>query len=100
VGPWIALGTSEAEARGWTIHLGVRRNGTEVFAGDTSVSQIKRHFDELAEYLFRSQLFPHGVLLLTGTGIVPPDSFTLQQGDVVEIRISGIGTLTNPVVIV
>ena len=55
--------------------------------------------DELAQFLFRSQSFPHGAILLTGTGIVPPDSFTLQANDVVEIEISGIGRLRNPVVV-
>jgi 2-dehydro-3-deoxy-D-arabinonate dehydratase len=100
VGPWIALSASEADARTWTIRLGIRRNGADVFAGETGVSQIKRGFQELADYLFRSQRFPHGALMLTGTGIVPPDDFTLQAGDVVEMNISGIGTLTNPVVVV
>jgi 2-dehydro-3-deoxy-D-arabinonate dehydratase len=64
------------------------------------VAQIKRAFDELAAYQFRSQVFAYGAKLLTGTGIVPPDSFTLEQGDVVEIQISGIGTLVNSVVTV
>ena len=67
---------------------------------ETSVSQIKRTFSELADYLFRSQQFPHGVVLLTGTGVVPADDFTLQPGDVVRIQISGIGTLENPVAVV
>jgi 2-dehydro-3-deoxy-D-arabinonate dehydratase len=100
VGPWIALGVTEDDARRWTIRLVVRRNGAEAFAGETSASQIKRRFDSLAEYLFRCQVFPHGALLLTGTGLVPPDSFTLQAGDVVDIHISGIGTLSNSVVVV
>jgi 2-dehydro-3-deoxy-D-arabinonate dehydratase len=58
---------------------------------------MKRNFGELIEYLFREQEFPHGVLLMTGTGLVPPDSFTLQSGDVVEITVPEIGTLRNPV---
>ena len=57
-------------------------------------------FGELVEYLFRSQTFPHGAVLLTGAGIVPPDSFTLAAGDRVRITISGIGTLENPVAVV
>ena len=57
-------------------------------------------FGELIEYLFRSQAFPHGAMLLTGAGIVPPDSFTLAAGDRVRITISGIGTLENPVTVV
>ena len=62
--------------------------------------QIKRTFAELVEYLFRSQVFPQGVLLLTGTGIVPPDTFTLQPDDKIRITISGIGALENSVVVV
>jgi 2-dehydro-3-deoxy-D-arabinonate dehydratase len=100
VGPWIALGAAEADARGWTIRLEVRRGGAVVFAGETSASQIKRTFDNLAEHLFRCQVFPHGAMLLTGTGLIPPDSFTLHAGDLVNIHISGIGTLSNPVVVV
>ena len=73
---------------------------SRVFSGETTVSQIKRSFEELAGYLFRSQVFPHGALLLTGTGIVPADTFTLQAGDVVRIEIAGIGVLENPVVVV
>ena len=100
LGPWVTVGASEDEARGWSIRLVIRRHGAEVFAGETTVSQIKRRFDELGGFLFRSQAFPKGAMLLTGTGVVPPDSFTLEPDDVVEIAISGIGTLTNPVVAV
>jgi 2-dehydro-3-deoxy-D-arabinonate dehydratase len=71
-----------------------------VFGGETSVGQIKRSFTELAEFLFRCQVFPHGAVLLTGTGIVPPESFTLQERDEVAIEASGIGWLRNPVVVV
>src|SRR6266571_2296127 len=95
VGPWIEIGASEEGARGWTIGIKIRRKGEAVFNGETSVGQIKRKFDELAAFLFRSQRFPHGAVLLTGTGVVPPDSFTLQEKDVVEIQISGIGLLKN-----
>src|SRR5881396_2881047 len=98
VGPWIVVGASEAEARQWKIQLEIRRAGEVVFEGENSVGQIKRPFGELASYLFRSQVFPHGVMLLTGTGIVPPDNFTLKPDDAVRISISGIGTLENPVV--
>jgi 2-dehydro-3-deoxy-D-arabinonate dehydratase len=59
---------------------------------------MKRSFDELIDWLFRDNSFPDGVILLTGTGIVPPNEFSLQAGDVVSIDITGIGTLTNPVV--
>jgi 2-dehydro-3-deoxy-D-arabinonate dehydratase len=100
VGPFIEVGASEEEARSWTIELRISRSEREVFRGDTSVSRIKRSFTELAEYLFRSQTFPHGAVMLTGTGVVPGDDFTLQAGDVVRIDISGIGSLENSVVIV
>jgi 2-dehydro-3-deoxy-D-arabinonate dehydratase len=100
LGPWITLGNDEAAARAWSISLAILRNGQRAFTGTTSVGQIKRRFDELAGYLFRSQQFPHGAVLLTGTGIVPDDSFTLQERDVVSIDISGIGQLKNEVTLV
>jgi 2-dehydro-3-deoxy-D-arabinonate dehydratase len=100
LGPWIVLGASEAVAREWKIKIEITRDGKNVFAGETSVGQIKRRFDELAEFLFRCQVFPHGAALLTGTGVVPPDHFTLNEHDVVRIEISGIGVLQNHVVIV
>jgi 2-dehydro-3-deoxy-D-arabinonate dehydratase len=95
IGPWITVGASEADARNWTIRLEIRRDNVTIFEGETSVGQIKRSFAELAQFLFRSQVFPHGAVLLTGTGIVPPDNFTLESGDQVGISISGIGTLHN-----
>ena len=100
LGPWIHLGANETTAREWRIRIAILRNGQSVFAGETSVGQIKRSFEELAGFLFRSQVFPHGAVLLTGTGIVPPDAFTLQAHDVVEIEVSGIGVLRNTVVVV
>ncbi len=100
LGPWIVLGTPEAQAREWQIKIAIERDGKNVFAGETSVGQIKRRFDELAEFLFRSQVFPHGAILLTGTGIVPPDGFTLHERDVVRIEVSGIGVLQNTVAVV
>jgi 2-dehydro-3-deoxy-D-arabinonate dehydratase len=100
LGPWILLGVAEAEAREWTIRSTIIRNGGPVFSGETRVGNIKRRFEELAAYLCRSQSFPHGAVLLTGTGIVPPDDFTLHEHDVVEIDIAPIGVLRNVVVIV
>jgi 2-dehydro-3-deoxy-D-arabinonate dehydratase len=97
IGPWVIVGVGEVDARQWTIELEIARGGNTVFAGDTRVDQIKRTFGELVDYLFRSQAFPRGAMLLTGAGIVPPDSFTLADGDRVRITISGIGTLENPV---
>jgi 2-dehydro-3-deoxy-D-arabinonate dehydratase len=97
LGPWIQLGATEAAAREWKIRIEIRRNGKGVFAGETSIGQIKRRFEELAGFLFRSQSFPRGVVLLTGTGIVPPDTFTLQERDEIRIEIGGIGLLCNTV---
>jgi len=98
LGPCITLGATEAEARTWTISVHIFRDGKDVFSGKTSVDQIKRSFSELIDYLWRSQEFPSGVVLLTGTGIVPGDDFTLQPADRVRINISGIGSIENTVV--
>ena len=100
LGPWIVLGTTEDQARTWEIRIEIHRGSQTVFSGQTAVGQIKRSFDELAGYLFRSQVFAHGAVLLTGTGIVPPDTFTLQENDLVRIEITGIGMLENPVAVV
>ena len=100
IGPWVVVGLHEHDARQWTIRLEIDRGGATVFAGETRVDQIKRRFGELVEYLFRSQAFPRGAMLLTGAGIVPPDSFTLADGDHVRIAISGVGLLENPVSVV
>jgi 2-dehydro-3-deoxy-D-arabinonate dehydratase len=80
-----------------TITLSIERSGTIVFSGSTTLSQLKRRFDELAQWLFRETDFPQGVYLMTGTGIVPPDDFTLHMGDTVSISIDLIGTLVNTV---
>jgi len=100
LGPVVRIGADEAEARTWSIRLSINRADEPVFQGETTVANIKRSFDELIEYLFRSQTFPHGAILLTGTGIVPGDDFTLREGDVVRIEISGIGVLQNSVAVV
>ena len=100
VGPWIVVGASEEEIRQWTIGVEIGRGGQSVFSGETSIDNIKRSFSELLDYLGRSQSFPHGAMLLTGTGVVPDDDFTLEANDKVSITISGIGTLNNPVITV
>jgi 2-dehydro-3-deoxy-D-arabinonate dehydratase len=100
VGPCIVVGATEENARGWTIAVQISRDGKIVFSGDTPVARIKRTFAEMAEYLFRSQTFPNGAVLLTGTGVVPGDDFTLKMGDMVRIEISGIGVLENSVTVV
>jgi 2-dehydro-3-deoxy-D-arabinonate dehydratase len=80
------------------IRLAVHRGGAIAFEGATSVGQMARSLDELIGWLGRDNSFPSGVVLLTGTGVVPGSNFTLQPGDVVEIAIEGIGTLANPIV--
>ncbi len=100
IGPWLILGASEEAIRAWIIGVEIIRANETVFAGETSLNNLKRSFDELAGYLCRSQTFPHGAILLTGTGVVPPDDFTLAAGDLIRITVSGIGTMENPVAIV
>lgn len=100
VGPWIVVGHTEEDARRWSIQLEISRDGQTVFAGETRAGQIKRPFTELVSYLFRSQQFPNGAVLLTGAGVVPPDSFTLEARDSVRITITGVGTLETPVAVV
>jgi 2-dehydro-3-deoxy-D-arabinonate dehydratase len=80
-----------------TIRINIKREGSVVFTGSTSIAEIKREFKELVSYLFRDNTFPTGACLMTGTGVVPEDDFTLAHGDVVTIRIDGIGTLNNTV---
>lgn len=97
LGPAILLAEPSQDIRAAAIRCSILRGGKEVFAGNTKVSQIKRGFEELVGYLFRNQTFPRGVILLTGTGIVPPNEFSLSRGDVIRIEIDGIGMLENPV---
>jgi 2-dehydro-3-deoxy-D-arabinonate dehydratase len=79
------------------IAMEILRGGTQQFSASISLSEMKRDPQTLVDYLYRDQSFPHGCFLLTGTGIVPPDSFTLQSSDEIRISISGIGTLVNRV---
>ncbi len=100
LGPWIVVGETEKSARTWTIRIRISRGGKEVFGGTTKIDRIKRPFAQLRDYLFRSQTFPRGAMLLTGTGVVPDDSFTLRRGDEIVITVPAIGALVNSVVIV
>ncbi|NWG12170.1 MAG: fumarylacetoacetate hydrolase family protein [Acidobacteria bacterium] len=97
IGPVVTLAHTVSDPRKMEIRLTVRDGDGVRFEGSTSLASMKRSFEDLIAYLFRELDFPHGVFLLTGTGIVPPDDFTLQHGDVVEIEIPEIGTLRNPV---
>jgi len=76
----------------------VERDGEIVVVDRTTTAQMRRPFDELADWLGRALSFPVGAIVLTGTGVVPEPAFTLRVGDVVRIEVDGIGTLSNPVV--
>jgi 2-dehydro-3-deoxy-D-arabinonate dehydratase len=95
LGPAIALCAVEA-LRDLPIDLSVLRGGRAIFSGATRTSQLKRPLQELVEYLTREMDFPSGVFLMTGTGVVPADDFSLKHGDAVRITIGGL-TLENPV---
>jgi 2-dehydro-3-deoxy-D-arabinonate dehydratase len=79
------------------IRMKILRKGEQVFEGETPISQMKRQHTELVEFLFRECSFPQGVILMTGTCIVPDHPFTLQSGDEIRIEIDHIGTLINQV---
>jgi 2-dehydro-3-deoxy-D-arabinonate dehydratase len=79
------------------IALSVTRGGGDVFRGETSLSNMRRTPEDLVGFLFRENSFPDGCILLTGTGVVPPDDFTLRSGDRIRITIAPIGTLENVV---
>jgi 2-dehydro-3-deoxy-D-arabinonate dehydratase len=79
------------------IAMRIVRDGAAAFAGETTLAQMRRTPEELVRWLYCETSFPQGAVLLTGTGIVPPDEFTLRSGDVVRIEIAGIGALENPV---
>jgi 2-dehydro-3-deoxy-D-arabinonate dehydratase len=98
LGPGILLEEEPRGHRNFAVALRIEREGSVVFQGETETARMKRRFDELVEYLGRDNLFPDGVFLLTGTGVVPPDDFTLEPGDVVTITVPEIGTLQNTVV--
>ncbi len=99
MGPGIVLSPSN-EWPHTTIRLSISRSDQVMFSGEVSTARIKRQIPGLLGYLGRSAEFPDGVMLLTGTGIVPPSDFTLQAGDVTTITIDGIGTLANTVKVV
>lgn len=96
VGPCIYV-TEEPLDRNTTIRLQINRNDKTVFEAGIAISQIKRSFGELVSFVFRECSFPNGCLIMTGTGIVPENDFTLKSGDEIKISIDGIGTLVNGV---
>ena len=107
LGPCVLLAGEPLDMPGTLIELVIERevsgNGEnadreEIFRGQTSLERMARTFEDLVGWLGTENVFPDGVILMTGTGVVPPDDFTLIDGDVVSIEITGIGTLSNPVV--
>jgi len=80
------------------IQLTISRDGRDIWAGSASTAGLHRKFGELTDYLYRADVFPDGVVLATGTSLVPELPFTLADGDIVSITIDGIGALVNPVV--
>jgi 2-dehydro-3-deoxy-D-arabinonate dehydratase len=96
LGPCLVI-TPELPAPSTRIELDIRRTGGSVFSGETTVGRIKRALPSLAEWLFRDQSFPCGCYLMTGTGIVPPDGFTLQPLDEIRITLDPVGVLINHV---
>ncbi len=98
LGPWITLTAAMPSRDQIGIRLTILRADQVVFAGQTSVEQMARTFEDLIGWLGRDNSFPNGAFLLTGTGVVPDSEFTLHADDIVEISIDGIGTLRNIIV--
>lgn len=98
LGPWIWLFEKMPPPNEIGVHLQIDRSGEIVFDQKTSAGEMARSFEDLVGWLGRDNTFPHGAFLMTGTGIVPTSDFTLNAGDIVNITIQGIGTLSNPIV--
>ena len=96
LGPGLYV-TKDALPAETAIDIRITRGHDVAFQGSTTLSQMRRKPEELVEYLYRETSFPTGCILLTGTGIIPPDEFTLASGDLVAISIEPIGTLSNVV---
>src|SRR5262245_12744449 len=98
LGPWITLTVGMPPRSEIGIRLVIHRGGKPIYDGRTSIDHMARTFENLIGWLARDNSFPTGAFLLTGTGIVPESHMTLELGDVVEIKIDGVGTLLNPIV--
>ena len=96
LGP-VVIPAQTIDGQNLAIRLTISRGGAVAYSGNTSTARMKRKLSDLAEWLFRENDFPQGAVMLTGTGLIPPDEFSLQIGDKVEIEIEGIGTLRNTV---
>lgn len=98
LGPQIRPAWEVADPYALSVHMVITRGGQVVWAGESNTSRLHRRLTELVDYLFAADRFPDGVVLSTGTSLVPELPFTLHHGDQVEIRIDQIGTLTTPVI--
>jgi len=98
LGPRIWLRPGTVEWPDANIHIRIDRGEETMFDGETSTAKLHRTLPNLVEHLGRAKHFRKGVFLLTGTGVVPPDEFTLEAGDIVRIEIAPIGELVNPVI--
>ena len=97
LGPAILLDDQPGEHRELAVKITIERDGQAAYTGEITTAQMKRRFAELVGWLGRDNVFPHGAILLTGTGLVPGSEFTLAPGDRVSITVPEIGTLTNTV---
>lgn len=98
LGPGITPVWDVADPYTLGIRMSILRDGAVHWTGETNMREFARRLDDLVAYLFREDMFPDGVILSTGTALVPETPFTLEEGDVVEISIDGLGELRNPVV--
>ncbi|GAC1361035.1 MAG: fumarylacetoacetate hydrolase family protein [Ktedonobacteraceae bacterium] len=98
LGPGITPAWEISDAYALAIHMSIERAGREFWTGETSTRELHRKLDDLVTYLYREDDFPDGAILCTGTALVPDHPFTLEVGDVVHIRIDGLGSLSNSVV--
>jgi 2-dehydro-3-deoxy-D-arabinonate dehydratase len=98
LGPDITLAWLAPSAAEMSIHAEIKRGSEIVWQADTALSGLNRTLPDLVDYLFRCQTFPDGVILSTGTGIIPPLEFITKEGDVISITVNGLGILSNPVV--
>lgn len=97
LGPCITLPGGMPRVQEIGIFMRIVRGAQAIYEGQTDISHMARSFDELVGWLARDNSFPTGAFLLTGTGIVPDSNFTLLPGDIVNITVDGIGTLSNPI---
>ncbi|MFC4440412.1 MULTISPECIES: fumarylacetoacetate hydrolase family protein [Natrialbaceae] len=100
IGPCIVSPETIGDPHDLTLSMTIERDGETVYTGETSTSEMDRTCEELVSYYTRNNSVPEASVLLTGTSLVPPEEFTLQEGDLVTIDIESIGTLSNPVITV